>query len=376
MNAERLHSITLALRQELSSKSTIETLEALVTALEEIVESSDASTQQALVSSRDSFYAAVTNTPSDSFTPAWRQILIEMGGEELFGRNLKQWVQQILADNQMTPGVAHQQLQAILTKLKEFEKALGELTKAFGHLGIGSETLAPGEAEITLLIPREAVHDKLGEFTEELEEIEFILNTLSEVATGHKDDLKIRAVSSSGLMLFLAASPVFAAVVAKVVDFVVGQYKKILEIKKLHLEIERLQLPDEISAKTKEHANSLMEAEIEKFTVLIVNENYSGKDGERKNELTNAVKISLNKIANRIDRGFNFEVRIEPPKALTKETTGAEELKLAMQTIQAASINMQYMKLDGPPILALTEVAESGEGGKKHKRRGRKDEAK
>jgi len=58
-------------------------------------------------------------------------------------------------------------------------------------------------------------------------------------------------------------------------------------IKKVQLEIERLQLPDEISERTKAHANSLMEAEIEKFTIVIVNEYHTGKDGGRKNELTN-----------------------------------------------------------------------------------------
>jgi hypothetical protein len=380
MNAERLHIVALTLNQELTGQNVIGTLQNLVNSLQSIVQSSNVNTQHNLVSSRDGFYAAVTDTRSDSFTPAWRQILVEMGGEELFGKNLKQRVQQILADNQMTPGVAQQQLGDILSKLQAFKKGLEQLVTAFEHFSIGSEKLGPGEAEITLLIPREAVHDKLEEFTEELEEMKFILNTLSEVATGHKDDLKIRTVSSSGLMLFLAASPAFGAIVAKAVDYVVGTYKKILEIKKLQLEIERLQLPEEISEKTKAHANTLMEAEIEKFTIEIVNEYHTGKDGGRKNELTNAVKISLNKIANRIDRGFNFEVRIEPPKPLPQDAKEASEVKQAVQTIQVASVNMQYMKLEGPPILALPEDIESAADGEgKHKKRGtaaKKDEPK
>jgi len=122
-----------------------------------------------------------------------------------------------------------------------------------------------------------------------------------------------------------------------------------------------------------------MEAEIEKFTVEIVNEYHTGKDGGRKNELTNAVKISLNKIANRIDRGFNFEVRIEPPKPLPQDAKEANEVKQAVHTIQVASVNMQYMKLEGPPILALPEDIESAADGEgKHKKRGsaRKDEPK
>src|SRR5260221_1519277 len=190
--------------------------------------------------------------------------------------------------------------------------------------------------------------------------MKFILNTFSELATGHKDDLKIRTPSSSGLMIFLAAAPGFASMVAKAIDFIVSQYKKILEIKKLQREIEKLDLPEEVSAKTKEHANTLMETQIEKFTIEIVNE-YTGNDGQRKNELRNAVNISLNKIANKIDHGFNIEVRIEPPKALDKSKE-SDEIRLAVQAIKAASANMQYLKLEGPPILALPEKIESRQG--------------
>jgi len=42
-------------------------------------------------------------------------------------------------------------------------------------------------------------------------------------------------------------------------------------------------------------------------------------------------------------------------------------------TIQAASSNMQYMKLEGPPILALPEKIEPGE---RTKHKGRKSKTK
>lgn len=158
MNAERLHIVAVTLSQELNGQNVIGTLQNLVNSLQSIVQSSNVNTQQNLVSSRDGFYAAVTDTRSDSFTPAWRQILVEMGGEELFGK--------------------------------------------------------------------------------------------------------------------------------------------------------------------------------------------------------------------RVDRGFNFEVRIEPPKPLPQDAKEASEVKQAVQTIQVASVNMQYMKLEGPPILALPEDIESATDGEgKHKKK-------
>jgi hypothetical protein len=347
MNAERLHVVALTLTRELAERKVTDRLQALVNACQALGQQSNVSTQQNLVTARDNFYAAVTNTPSDSFTPAWRQILLEIGGEELFGNNLKVKVQEIFAANQMTPLVAYQQLKELSTQLEAFENALDQLVTAFAHFHIGSEELAPGEAEIALLIPRAEVDDKLDEFADELKKMKFILNTFSEVATGHPDGLKIRTVSSSGLLIFLSASPVFGAIVARVVNFIVGQYKQILEIRKLQLEIERLQLPEEISEKTREHANTQMEREIVKFTAELVKECPIDSDRGRKNELENSIKISLEMIANRIDRGFNFEVRIQPPK-VAKDLEADTEIKQAIQTIQGASINMQYMKLEGP----------------------------
>jgi hypothetical protein len=90
MNAERLHIIALTLQQELEQNEVVAKLEALINALQAIVSSNNANAQKNLVDARTAFYEAVTNTRSDSFTPAWRQILAEMGGADLFGKPLKQ----------------------------------------------------------------------------------------------------------------------------------------------------------------------------------------------------------------------------------------------------------------------------------------------
>jgi len=385
MNAERLNVIAIHLRRELDSRNSLGNLDTLVSYCQQMGQNpANPGNQQNFVSARSSFYAAVTDAPSDSFTPAWRQILVEIGGEELFGKILKERVQKILADNQATLSVAYEQLNPILGKLRSFRESLTRLTDAFKDFQIGSESLAPGEAEITLLIPRKAVNDKLGEFVSELEEMQFVLNTLSEVATGHIDDLRIRTVSSSGLMVHLAAIPKFGEIVAKCIDFVVGQYKKILEIRKLREQMERLELPSDISEQTKEYANKLMGNAIEEFAVEIVSQFSAVSDDGRRHELTNQVKVSLKTLANRIDRGFNFEVRIEPPAALPKNEPEAEEVTRAVKSIQSATVNMQYMKLEGPPILALPERTAPVSGATptddetKHRKRGgaRKDDSK
>jgi hypothetical protein len=80
------------------------------------------------------------------------------------------------------------------------------------------------------IFEEEDSENSLDGFADELEEEKFILDTFSELADGHKDALQIRTLSSSGLLVYLAASASFGAIIATVVDFVVGKYKNILEI--------------------------------------------------------------------------------------------------------------------------------------------------
>src|ERR1700719_715638 len=47
---------------------------------------------------------AVTDVACDTFSPAWRQILIEMSAEGLFGKTLKERAEQILAQKPDDPG--------------------------------------------------------------------------------------------------------------------------------------------------------------------------------------------------------------------------------------------------------------------------------
>jgi hypothetical protein len=117
-------------------------------------------------------------------------------------------------------------------------------------------------------------------------------------------------------------------------------------------------VPDDETAGIENYANQLMGDGIDKVSLEIVEQFYKGKDKARKNELTNSVRISLNKLANRIDQGFNLEVRVEP---MPKDVSGRAEnatLQKAITLIQLATTNMQFLKLEGKPILSLPEGKE------------------
>jgi len=358
MNAERLHAIVIALNQEMTRTNMAAKMQELITNLQNVVNQPAPQHQHALSESLKSTRAILTGSPIDAFSPAWRQILSEIGGEEFFGESLKSNIDATLARNQLTPAVALTELQQLQKKLQIFKTAIDGSTSAFKSFKIGDEKLDPGECEIGVLIPRASVDNNILDFAEELHEIGFILNTLSEVATGKKNDLSIRTISSSDLLVYLQAAAPYAACVAVCVERVVALYKQLLEIRKLHQEIQKQGVPDKETTGIIKYANQLMENGIEKIAVEVIDEYYKVGDDGRKKELTNGIRISLNKIANRIDHGFNIEVRVAPTQAKKSEGEEDEKLQQQIATILAATTNMQFMKLEGQPILKLTETVE------------------
>jgi len=363
MNAERLHAICVALKYAIESTRLLEELKTVNSLLQNVVaQPQQPNHQQELAKHLDTFYSSLSNFPTESFSPAWRQSLYELGGTEILGNKLAERIRNILERNQIMPVAASQEILEILQHLQQFNTAIDDITKGFEYLGIGADELNAGECELGVLVPRDAVHNNIQEFGKELQDLNFIFGTFSELASGKRDTFKIKTISSSDLMVFLAAIPPVAACIAHATERIVKVYKTLLEIKKLKAELKQQGLKDEALKGITEYASSVMSDRIKELTMEIVDAYYEGNDSNRKNELTNAVRISLNRLANRIDRGFNIEVRAEPseePEEGDGEDDEKKKARMQIQTVIDASISLQFMKLQGGRILHLPEKATS-----------------
>lgn len=369
MNAERLHAICVEIKHAIGSVGLVKLTNQLVTNLERVVNNpNDPNQQQSLSIQLDKLYNALTDFPTDEFSPAWRQALDELGGTDILGERLKDRVKLILERNQITPATALQEIQQILKELQDFDNAINNVINGFQHLGIGAEELEPGECELGVLVPREAVHNNIKEFSEELKDLNLIFETFSELASGERETFKIKNLSSSDLTIFLETIPLVAACIAHAVERIVTIYKTLLEIKKLKGDLKKQGLKEEDMKGISKHANSLMKNEIEKLAIEIVEEYYRKNDGGRKNELTNAVTLSLNKLANRVDQGFNIEVRAEPLEEISEEAQESEEgqkIRKYVDRVISAQETLQFIKMEGEPLLSLPENnAESKTSGK------------
>jgi hypothetical protein len=356
MNAERLHAIAIILNQEMTETDSDRKLREVVNSLQNVINQPQQSQhQQNLANNLKSLYSALIDKPSDRFSPAWRQLLSEIGGEKLFGGALKSEIENILSRNQITPAVALEELMELQKEVQSFKAALEQLLSSFRQFAIGDEKLTSGHCEIGILIPRKAVDNQLIHFAEELNELAFILNTLSEVATGKKDLLEIKTISSTDLTVYLKAVAPYAACLAVAVERIVSLYKQLLEIRLHRTALLKQGVPEERTAPIDEYANNLMKMGTDKIADEIVEKFYKKKESGRRNELITATKISLNRIANRIDRGYNIEVRVEPIRQDEKQKDDKDLIE-SINLVITASQNMQFMKLEGDPILHLPET--------------------
>jgi len=361
MNVERLYRILLDIQKEYIDSDLIATLSNIRNTLQSQVSAPAEPTYQTnFVAAKENLYGILDQSPVNNFSPGWKQILKEIGGEDLFGSGLKRVISEILSENQITPAAALTKINTVLTQSENFKSWVDSVVNGLKNLRIQSEELKGGQCELGYSIPRAYVHSKLKQLNKEIWEINFILNNISEAVTGEKQDYEVRTISSTDYMLFIEIGLRVGKVLSSAIKEILSTYKTILEIKKLRNEMSGKGVPETKTEGIEEHANSLMEAEIKKIVSGIMKEMPKSIDTGRRNELSVGVTFSLNKIANRIDNGFNFDVRVGllPTSEATEQTPEETEKYEDIEVIKSNSKDMEFINTTGQPILQLPEKIE------------------
>jgi hypothetical protein len=369
MNAERLHAILRALQKDLQKTKIESTLEQLTNYLQQqINQPAHPQPQQEVSKTVTQLYQLLESAPSNNFPPTWRQLLEETGCDIYLGNMVRDRIREIFVRNGITPSIALEEIRQIHAQIKKLREAVDNIMGGFDYLNIGSDQLEPGECEVGILIPRAFVNDRLEAFADELLELTKILGVFAEISTGGRPGFEIRAISSSDLSISLDAIPVMAASVAFAVERIVSLYKQMLEIRKLKNDLKQQGVPKQKLKGIEEYASSTMETEISALVPELMKRFCKSSDECRSNELKIELTLALKKIANRIDRGFNVEIRVQPePRPET--TPEAEELRASVEAIQSAERTLQFLKTEGDPILSLPESTQIKDKKNKAKRK-------
>lgn len=356
MNIERLHAIVIAVSNELKSNNVEGLLKTLVNSLQNVVNQPQQPQHQNQVSAsltqlNDVLGSSITN----DFSPAWKQTLEELDVYDYSGNSLRDSIQEIFKRNQITPATALQELNKILGVIKNINKAFNDITSSFEFLEIGHEELEKGQCEVGMLIPRAAVSNKLNEYSKDLGRIDKLFGVFSELTTKKRPGFEIRSVSSSDFNLMLTMLPVTAASIAFAVDRILSVYKRVLEIRKLHGELKKQGFEEKELQTITKKADSIINAEIKVLKPELLDKYYGNekKNETRRNELSIELGIALSEIAKRIDKGYNIEIRV-PTTEGSEEPSSDQHIK----TISTVLKNLEFIKLEGEPVLSLPETIE------------------
>jgi hypothetical protein len=356
MNSERLHVVILAIHDDFKRNKIKQLFEAFSQALQQMANQQHPSHQQQMAETKKQLDGALVKSPSNNFSPAWRQALEELELSNYVGIGLAAQIDDILNANQMTPAIAQQEVQKVYQQFETKRNALEQVVSGFSIIKIGKEQLNPGECEIGILIPRNVINNELDHFQKELHDISFILDAFHRTVIGQKSSVKLRTISSSDFSVFMDSLPKVAACMAAVVAFLINSYKSLLEIRKLHGELKKQGVPEEGLQGIDTHANSIMKKAVDDAHAMVIERYSIDLDQTQKNELSNHLRISISKLANRIDKGFNIEIRSEPLKQDKKpeEQTGSNDQEHLLKIRELAK-TLEFLRLEGHSLLQLPE---------------------
>ncbi len=364
MNAERLHAIAFELRKDLQTTNAPGLIASLSDGLKNLAQNpSDASYQQQVAERRAELERALQASASNDFSPAWREAVEELGVSDLLGNNLHRAVDEILQRHEaITPSAASEELTSLASRVEELNNNLEALIVALHWFEIGSEELEFGQFEVGVLIPRAEVKNELGPLAEEFVALRKILLPFVELTTGSRPDFEVRSLSSSEFQIFLDSPGAAAACIALAIERLVKLYEGVLNIRLARKQLEDTGMTGDQLTSVTEHADGHMEKGIGELVDELIEEFASTKiDEGRTHELRMELHLSLNGLANRIDRSFQVEVRTGLPEPEEESEEGQEEapeVAAARQHAQAVLERqeaLQFKKLEGSPILSLEE---------------------
>ena len=351
MNTERLRSV-LRLFTEWNNKYDITSLlNNIENAYTQSVKNPDPKNAQTFKDALEALRATVTGYQVSGISPSRRKILSAIGGLDYYGDALVHHIEDIISTS-TTPSDVLAGIQNLRSTVDDFFLTIQSIDDNLAKLGIEIEAIPSDSAEIEILIPESIIDGNLKEFVKETQHIETAISDIREVVTGNRIPLNIRSLSSGSIELFINVDPATGAAVVNFVNDVVLLINNIVHTRNSRESLERQEAPKEILRNIKKWETDRINREIENTCTKLIKQ-YKGHEG-RKNELLNALFVSLKRLASRIDRGMDIAVTTSvttKSKGDEKVEEGgqAKDIKQSIELIrQSGNIISQLERTDEP----------------------------
>ena len=214
-----------------------------------------------------------------------------------------------------------------------------------------------------MVMPAGSFDGSLRELQRELEFFGQLLVELTEVAEGGVSEHKVYSLYASDLGIDVIATLAVAANFAGIVTALQYAFDKIAQFRDLKAKAEDLGVDAQTVEGLSAQGHQVMDDALDEIHAEVF-QNCKVVDEGRVRELETAVKLRLNGLVNRLDKGFMFEVRTE----LLEEPTEPQE----SQAEQVAALStVEFRQIEGPRMLELPETDEEAEQNSSRKKKER-----
>lgn len=318
----------------------------------------DHGSQVALTSSLDNLYNTIS-TVVDAYDPAELDRMIEIGAGPYFTHAMPDRIRAMIAANPMSPATALEDVRTLSEQRKVYIDRVVETEKGIDSFVPYSRHLSPGESDIGFELPRSMFDNEFKDFISELRTLQRIMRVFSEVETGSVPEIKLGQISSSDPLIFLHAPPVVILSIAGSISWLLREWKKLEEIRKLRAETAKIgqfessELEEFFDKKIQEKLDIAIGTQAEKLLD-------AGKlKGTRRAELDSELSWALRALFARVERGMRIEVRVEelPEKKDGEEANSAE--RQLIESVQKIAKDLHFPRIEAEPILSLPKSAEN-----------------
>lgn len=365
MNAEQLHTVASLVISDVESAKIIKSLNNLLNHLNDLQGNpGDSGMQQQVSNSKTDLFNRLDVFEQNIWPTGIQQIVEELGGTILVDPDLKTKIQNILTQESMTPSSAHQQIEQIRNQITEFVEKLKTLKNSFEALNIKEEELAEGEVELGVLIPRDAVNNKVDYLAKEIIQIDKILKLFSSVAIGTREDFDLLYISSSDPKIFIRPNAKTATLVSATVTFILASLNQLADLKIKYEQIKESGIEDKYTKQLEKGIEDKIKKDFDSFRTELL-EKYGNDNSVNKNEDETQLKIAIDHLAYRLENGYSVEVRVKPLPAPAEtdiaEDQESDEAQRERQLLDdLVSYSQQLGRVDfiGQPVLSLPKPEE------------------
>ena len=378
MHLGRFHHVVDHLERHFRAAKITEHLEAAAAALDQFtqtrIESNVAEFRTKLAAALD----ASEDVADELQQPYAQQVIIDLSLQNLLPPSVRRTVEKVVADH----GFDSTSLSTALKKqAKDFSNQIAYLKQLDTSLrGLSAEytEVEAEHAEFGLLLPREAVGEKLPDLSKEFDRISNLARAVNELTGQPEYDSKVVTISSSWWQIFLDI-PVDQIVLWTVaIERIVALFKSNLEIKSLQKQLGEREIPEKILKAISEEVDKKVTSELDTIAHDLVKQFGKIEDLGRRNEVGTQLRQGLHYLARRMNQGAQVELNVgvpdepedpvvtegeEPNHALLAANQGLRARIAELRAIRGSAMKASEtsLQIDMASPLLLEEVKPTGE---------------